>query len=59
MDRAIAICLTCPVKQECLDYAVRYNEKYLVWGGMTPTQRDSYRKGHPVPVRRPRVRISV
>jgi WhiB family redox-sensing transcriptional regulator len=33
--RAKAICVGCPVKTDCLDFAIRHNEKYGVWGGMS------------------------
>jgi WhiB family redox-sensing transcriptional regulator len=36
---AIAVCNTCPVKQECLDHALKVPEMYGVWGGMTEEQR--------------------
>lgn len=33
------ICRQCPVRQECLDFAVANNEQYGVWGGLTPLER--------------------
>jgi WhiB family redox-sensing transcriptional regulator len=36
---AVAICNTCPVKQQCLDHALKVPEVYGVWGGMTEEQR--------------------
>jgi len=36
---AKAICATCPVRVECLDYAVSLRLMYGVWGGLTYTQR--------------------
>lgn len=36
---AAAVCRDCPVKQECLDYAIAAGENYGVWGAKTPTQR--------------------
>jgi WhiB family redox-sensing transcriptional regulator len=35
---AIAICKTCPVIVQCLDYAMTHDE-YGVWGGKTRNQR--------------------
>ena len=36
---AKAICNTCPVKQKCLDHALKVPEIYGVWGGMTEEER--------------------
>lgn len=33
------ICGECPVKQTCLDWAVRH-EQYGIWGGVGPRQRE-------------------
>ncbi len=38
--RAKAICNTCGVKGECLTYALSHRERYGVWGGMTPDERE-------------------
>lgn len=35
---ATTVCQTCPVRAECLDYAVRTNQRDGIWGGMTPQQ---------------------
>ena len=37
---AKAICARCPVRRECLDYAISEGDHYGVWGGMTDNQRD-------------------
>lgn len=39
-----AICGGCPVRNECLDYAVR-NLEYGFWGGTTATERAKIRRG--------------
>ena len=44
MRQAKAICMTCPVRQECLDYAVDSREDWGIWGGATPNQRRVLRK---------------
>jgi WhiB family redox-sensing transcriptional regulator len=36
---AKAVCAQCPVRQECLEYAVRNNELFGVWGGLTAAER--------------------
>lgn len=38
------ICLTCPVREECLDAAIDNGEKYGVWGGLSETQRRRVRR---------------
>ena len=37
--RAKAVCRTCPVRIECLDYALRIREPYGIWGGLTELER--------------------
>jgi WhiB family redox-sensing transcriptional regulator len=39
VDEALAICATCPVRSDCLDYAVDARERFGVWGGTTEKQR--------------------
>lgn len=39
VKQAKAICAICPVKQECLDYALRNEEVYGIWGGKTTRER--------------------
>jgi WhiB family redox-sensing transcriptional regulator len=40
-SRAKAICMTCEVQGECLEFALSYPEEteYGLWGGTTPGQR--------------------
>lgn len=33
------ICGSCPVKIECLNYAIRRREPYGIWGGKSPHER--------------------
>ena len=47
--KAKRICAVCPVKAECLEFAITNNEQFGVWGGLTPREyRKIYlrRKGH-------------
>lgn len=39
MRAAKAICQTCPVRTECLNYALTNREKEGVWGGLSGHQR--------------------
>lgn len=38
-QKAKAICQVCPVKQECLEFALEIREPYGIWGGLTETER--------------------
>ncbi len=44
------ICNACPVKAECLDYAVR-NLEFGFWGGKSEEERKSLRREHSIPMR--------
>lgn len=33
------LCQVCPVRQDCLEHALRTREPHGVWGGLTPTER--------------------
>jgi WhiB family redox-sensing transcriptional regulator len=37
--RAKSICRICPVKAQCLDYAMEIREPYGIWGGLTEAER--------------------
>lgn len=39
VNEAIRICLSCPVRRECLRFAIANDIMHGVWGGMTPEQR--------------------
>lgn len=41
---AKAICATCPVAAECLDYALSADERHGVWGGLNEAERDKLRR---------------
>jgi WhiB family transcriptional regulator, redox-sensing transcriptional regulator len=38
-DEAKAICAACPVREECLEYALEIRPGDGVWGGLTATER--------------------
>ena len=44
VDDAREICFDCPVRVDCLDYALRHGEKFGVWGGLTEGERRPFRK---------------
>lgn len=37
--KAKAVCSTCPVRKECLDYALRTHEPHGIWGGLNELER--------------------
>ena len=37
--RAKAVCAACPVREQCLDYAVETGQAHGVWGGTTVDER--------------------
>lgn len=37
--RAKGICASCPVRQPCLDYALRIREPHGIWGGLNEVER--------------------
>jgi WhiB family transcriptional regulator, redox-sensing transcriptional regulator len=39
VTRALRICDGCPVRQQCLDFAMQSGEKDGIWGGTTPEER--------------------
>lgn len=38
------VCTGCPVRTDCLTYALRTHQDYGVWGGLTPDERKSLRR---------------
>lgn len=40
-EAAKAICVRCPVRVQCADYAIRAREPFGVWGGLTEEERDA------------------
>ena len=46
--KAIEICETCEVRNECLDYSL-HNEPFGIWGGKDEYERDVIRRRRRVP----------
>lgn len=42
-ERAIAVCVGCPVREQCLSYALETNQRFGVWGGMSARKRHALR----------------
>lgn len=38
-EEAKAVCRRCPVRWECLTYALETRQRHGVWGGLTPDER--------------------
>jgi WhiB family redox-sensing transcriptional regulator len=38
-ERAKAICRSCAVRVDCLDYAIRIHEAHGIWGGLNEMER--------------------
>lgn len=53
--KAISICLACPVKEECLDYALKYHERFGVWGGESARGRERLRRARRRTARKSRI----
>jgi hypothetical protein len=45
---AKGICLNCPYKARCLEYALRNPDVQGIWGGTNESQREALRRGFPV-----------
>lgn len=43
-DLARTVCGGCPVADECLSFALRTDQRYGIWGGLTTRQRRSLAK---------------
>lgn len=42
--RAKAICASCPVREDCLEFALATNQPFGIWGGMSERQRADLKK---------------
>jgi WhiB family transcriptional regulator, redox-sensing transcriptional regulator len=43
--QAKRICRSCPVRAECLEFALANNEPFGIWGGLSERERRSIRLG--------------
>lgn len=41
---ARSVCAGCPARRQCLDVAMSTNEKYGMWGGLLPAERQRLRR---------------
>jgi len=46
-QKAKAICGVCPVRAECLEYAVRIREPHGIWGGLNEAERRALLRDRP------------
>ena len=44
VEKAKAVCASCPVAEECLEYALETNQVSGIWGGTTEDERKSLRR---------------
>ena len=42
--KAKAVCTLCPVRQQCLDYALRNSVRHGIWGGLNEEERTRERR---------------
>lgn len=50
VQMAMRLCNRCPVREECLQFAIVNNEMFDIWGGLSVTERNKIanrRKGRP------------
>lgn len=38
------VCASCPVRRQCLEYALANNEHWGIWGGLTEMERRAIRR---------------
>ena len=44
VKEAKAVCARCPVRAECLEYALTNQEKFGIWGGLSERERRQLRR---------------
>lgn len=40
------MCNECPIRQQCLEYALVANEEHGIWGGLTRQERTALKRNH-------------
>jgi WhiB family redox-sensing transcriptional regulator len=45
---AKAICALCPVREDCLEWALDTGQDFGIWGGLTEEERRAIRRGRPM-----------
>ena len=45
------VCVRCPVRQDCLDWALTFPEPHGFWGGVGPRDRRGRKPGDNIPIR--------
>jgi hypothetical protein len=53
-EPARRVCASCPVRQQCLDYAIGHGIVHGIWGGLTERNRRAQRSLHVGAARRER-----
>jgi len=43
--KAKAVCAVCPIRAECLDYALRHPARHGIWGGLNAEELAAERRG--------------
>jgi WhiB family redox-sensing transcriptional regulator len=43
-DEAKQVCMTCSVREECLEYALASNQDAGIWGGLTEDERRTLKR---------------
>ena len=54
VDDAKAVCMSCPVRVECLEFALQNVEKFGIWGGTSERERRRLRRERGISETRPR-----
>lgn len=44
VDRAKEVCGNCPVRSQCLQYALETNQDHGIWGGLTEDERRAMKR---------------